>query len=270
MNKANVNGVRGMDTSGLEVKEWADDWLRRQEKLSLSDKQIKNAVFDVLRYDPRIQPFDIELSVTNGAVVLTGRVDNLKAKHSAQSDAENIVGVDNVINGIKVERELTKSDWAIEKDVANILKWDPYLERFNVSIWVEHSKVYLYGRVDNQFLKEHAAELVSRVDGVTAIKNHLRVHDKPWPHKSDVSIESDIKQQLQWNPTVDQNDVTVSVTDGVVKYEGTVDTWNEYDAVLKSAFKSGAKAVKTDLKVKSLGLKMNVERFYGHQGYVEP
>ncbi|MBD3345285.1 MAG: BON domain-containing protein, partial [Chitinivibrionales bacterium] len=38
MNKANVNGVRGMDTSGLEVKEWADDWLRRQEKLSLSDK----------------------------------------------------------------------------------------------------------------------------------------------------------------------------------------------------------------------------------------
>jgi len=46
--KADVAGVVAIDAKELEIKEWAQDWLRRKKSVVLSDSALKKSVFDVL------------------------------------------------------------------------------------------------------------------------------------------------------------------------------------------------------------------------------
>jgi hypothetical protein len=67
-------------------------------------------------YDPRVISFNPEVNVTNGKVVLTGVVSNLKAKRAAEIDARNVVGVWKVENLLKVKG---KQDLATDLSIIN-------------------------------------------------------------------------------------------------------------------------------------------------------
>jgi osmotically-inducible protein OsmY len=67
-----------------------------------SDDRIKEDVNDRLTDDPHIDASDIEVSVSNGEVTLTGTVENRFAKRHAEDLAERISGVKDVENRIKI------------------------------------------------------------------------------------------------------------------------------------------------------------------------
>lgn len=241
-----VNGVEDVENN-IKVEPWLGDDLKKESKYtSKSDKEIKKAVKDAFVYDPRVWSFDIDISVENGIVTLGGIVDNLKAKKAAMDDAKNTIGVAYVYNNIIVRPEVSRTDDEIKRDVRSAFKRDPYIYRHDMTINVLNGKVYLYGKVDSYFEKEKAEDVASRVPGVVEIDNNIDVH---YELTTDTEIRRDIKNQLEWSYKVDENEINVSVEDGVATLTGEVDSWQEYNAAVENAFEGGARVVESKLNV---------------------
>ena len=73
---------------------------------SRSDERIKEDVNDRLSDDPFIDASDIDVSVSNGEVTLTGKVDHRSTKRRAEDLAESVSGVKNVENRLRVSQSM--------------------------------------------------------------------------------------------------------------------------------------------------------------------
>lgn len=69
-----------------------------------SDDRIKEDVCETLLRDRRIDASDIEVNVKDAMVTLSGTVDNREAKRAAEMVIENLSGVDDVRNDLKVKK----------------------------------------------------------------------------------------------------------------------------------------------------------------------
>ncbi|MCD9019386.1 BON domain-containing protein [Parachryseolinea silvisoli] len=76
---------------------------------SRSDDRIKEDVNDRLSDNPYIDASDVEVSVSNGEVVLSGKVTDRHDKRRAEDIAEGVSGVRNVENRIRVQSEIGES-----------------------------------------------------------------------------------------------------------------------------------------------------------------
>jgi len=271
-----VPGVKNLDLSDLEVKRWArDEDLRKRKYNAIEDPEIKNAIDHALKYAPRVASFDIDVSVDKGVATLRGTVDNLKAKRSAARYTKGVVGVWRVKNRIKVRGE-APSDKKIKDDLLTAIARNPYLQPYEITATVVDGTVYLYGNVDSDFEKAQADELAANARGVKAVRNQIDVgepsglkydvyspyvgtrfyYDYDWQRatptesaKSDWEIHEDIKSELFWSPFVSDDDIKVTVEDGVAVLTGTVDTWGEHEAATDNAYEGGATDVDNNLKV---------------------
>ncbi len=71
-----------------------------------SDERIREDVNDHLTDDWYVDASDVEVTVNNGMVTLTGRVDNRDEKRRAEDIAECVSGVSDVSNQLRVERNI--------------------------------------------------------------------------------------------------------------------------------------------------------------------
>jgi osmotically-inducible protein OsmY len=249
-----VAGVTLVDHTGLEV-----DWRERDKMrragwyVSRSDEEIEKAVRDALLYDPRVFSFNPEVEVNDGVVILTGAVDNLKAKKAAEEDAKHTAGVWRVKNYLRVRPKTQPGDAQIARQVWDAFSRNPFVERRDISVSVINGKVHLYGTVDSFSERTIAEDLASRVKGVVAVENRLTVEDSlpEGKAKSDWEIKEDIESELSWDPFVDSDEVTVTVSDGVVTLTGTVYSWTERAAASTDAYQGGALKVQNRLKVRN-------------------
>jgi osmotically-inducible protein OsmY len=267
---AYVTGVSSVVNDPLTVEWWArDQMIRKQMYADVTDAEIQDAVKDALLYDPRVASFNVNVAVDNGEVMLTGNVDNLKAKNAAAQDASNTLGVWNVENQINVEPvdEVSQSD--ITTNVKNALERDPYVEASEVDVAVSDSMVTLTGVVDSYFEKWQAGDAAVRARGALAVDNNLTVdyeqltyetsfydwdatvfdYDYAIASKTDAEIAEDIGDELYWSPFVDREEVTVAVNNGVATLTGNVDTWNERNQATEEAYEGGAMSVVNQLDV---------------------
>jgi osmotically-inducible protein OsmY len=270
-----VSGVKEVDSSALKVEKWArDDELRKQKYIAKSDAEIRDAVKDALFYDPRVNTFNVDVSVVNGGVTLQGVVDNLEAKIAAQRDAGRTVGVISVNNLLKVRPVTELSDSKIAENIRNALLRNAYTNSYEITVRVQDQTAYLAGVVDSYFEKAEAQNVAFRANGVNKVRNNLvvgnpttvvydpyvdnwSIYDYPWysgpiaiQNKSDWQIAQDIQDELWWSPFVDSDDITVSVVGGVATLTGTVDSWSEYYDARENAFEGGAISVINKLDVK--------------------
>ncbi len=273
-----VIGVEAVNTDDLEVKYWArEENLKKQEFINKTDEAIEQAIHDAFLYDPRVNAFNTEITVNNGVVTLSGKVDNLKAKRAAENDARNVVGVYSVRNMIDVRPGFIPEDAELEQDVMDALARNPYVERFDITVFAENGEIILSGEVDTHFEKYEAEDVVSKVPGVVIVDNNLNVNNEAvsnryfqydyygWNNvypsiytnfyedpsqQSDWEIKNNVKSQLWWSPFVSQDKISVKVDDGIVTLEGDVDTFQEKAAASKNAYEGGAIDVKNRLQVR--------------------
>jgi osmotically-inducible protein OsmY len=72
--------------------------------------------------------------------------------------------------------------------------------------------------------------------------------------KTDSQIQTDVMQELKWDPSVTREHIGVAVSDGIVTLSGTIPTYIEKSAAEKAAQRvSGVKAVVEKIKVKLPG-----------------
>jgi len=246
---AYVAGVRLVKNDDLQVEWWARNKMRRLDAVVMrTDEQIKKAVKDAFRYDPRVLSFNPQVRVNNGKVVLVGVVDNLSAKRAAEEDARNVIGVWHVKNYLKVRPDNIPADNVLEERVAQAFRDNPWLNHLSIQINALTGWVYLYGEVTTSFAKKEAELVAEGVKGVTRVINYITYTDE-WSWKADQEIREDVKSELFWSPFVDEDQVNVTVFDGVVTLNGNVETWSEREAAEQNAREGGAKKVINNLTV---------------------
>jgi osmotically-inducible protein OsmY len=269
-----VQGVESVTDEDLEVEYWArDEALRKDKYVAKEDAEIREAVEDAMFYDPRVNSAEVTTRVDEGVVTLRGTVESIRARRAAESDARNTVGVVRVKNRLQIE-EATVTAEQIEQRVTDGIAFDPYLERYEISVNAVNGDVYLSGVVDSYFEKSRADLVASNTPGVEEIHNNLSVEDEetpiyydpyvyeynpylyPWydyePARvlaPDEDIEYRILEEMWWSPWVDVDDVTVEVDDSVATLGGTVDTLLERNKAVEEAFEGGATWVYNDIEV---------------------
>jgi osmotically-inducible protein OsmY len=245
-----VAGVEEVDDSGLKVALWERDRFRRTGGLRPTTREeIEKAVRDAFFRDPRVWPFELEVHVEGGIAILTGEVDSLAARHAAEQDARNTVGVWRVRNRLKVVPGPEVPTEVLAERVGNAIGRDPYLHAGDVHATVENGTVYVVGNVDSAFEKRHATAVLSRVTGVSGIENLLNIQRDETP-KLDWEVESDVARNLKWSPYVKRDGIEIGVEAGVVELKGIVADWRAYREALQAAYRAGATAVRDNLLVR--------------------
>lgn len=244
-----VGGVISVDTKDLKVVWLEPDPMRRRKEITTkTDGEVKKAIEDAFRYDPRLASFGVQVKVEDGLVTLTGTVDNLLARKAVEQDAKNTLGVWRVKNYLKVRPVTVPSDNEIKGMVEDALSTKPFAEGKDINVRVYYGKVYLDGAVDSLYEKSMVENVVFRVRGVVEVKNNLKAQFT-FPEKEDWEIKEDIEYELWWSPFVNSDQVRVNVSDGVATLTGEVGSWRERNAATDNAYDGGAWKVRNLLKV---------------------
>lgn len=248
-NDAYVGGVKHVDIDDLFITWWTRDTMRRKSAyVSRSDEQVKKAVKDAFFYDPRVSSFNPDVDVDNGIITLSGVVNNLKAKKAAEKDALSVTGVWRVKNYLKVRPATIPTDDVLKKRIARAFFNNPWVDRFEINIDAVGGWVYLSGEVNTLFQKNKAEQLAEGVKGVSNVINKITYPDS-WIWKPDQEILEDVKHELFWSPYVDEDQISVTVVNGVVTLAGNVETLTERKAAEDNAYEGGAKNVINNLTV---------------------
>jgi len=244
-----VGGVDSVDVDGLDVEWWARDKMRRKGLyVSRTEEEIKKAVKAAFLYDPRVLSYKPDVDIRYGTVTLSGIVEDIKAKKAAEQDAKNTMGVLRVKNNLKVRPKTVPSNDELKKRISKAFLNDPYIERVELTISVYAGTVSLSGGVNTSWEKSHAERITEGVKGVVYVVNNIDFEHK-WVWKPDWDIKDEVKGQLFWSPFVDEDQVSVTVDNGIVTLTGTVDTWSERQSAEDNAYEGGAKDVKNKLTV---------------------
>ena len=169
--------------------------------------------------DTRVNSELIGVNVENGHVKLFGTVESLEEKSLANSIAGSVVGVQSVMNAIRVKPKMSK-DQKIQNSIQHLILETGIHSPNTIAVRVADGVVTLEGNVSQRKDKQAAFRLAQSVKGVREVKNLLQVVETI---RSDKDIYNDIILYLLWSPLVDVNQFEVEVKNGVVSFQGRVD-----------------------------------------------
>jgi osmotically-inducible protein OsmY len=144
----------------------------------------------------------------------------------------------------------TSTDNSVREDVLRELKWDPKISSASdIAVAVKDGVVTLSGFVPSFWEKDAAEKAVKRVYGVKGVANDIAV--KPLWQRTDPEIARDAVHELERHISIPGDKIKVTVKNGWVTLEGTVD-WEFQKILAKSAVKKlkGVTGVTNNIEVK--------------------
>jgi osmotically-inducible protein OsmY len=199
----------------------------------LSDRQLREAVLDQLKFESGVKVADIKVDASDGVVTLSGSVTNVGQKIAAERAARRVRGVRAVALEIEVSVPEAIPDNEIAERAANVLKWNSMLPADAIKITVSGGWITLSGEVDWQYQRIAAEDAVRPLPGVIAVINDLAV-------KSRVRVD-DVKQKIEaaLKQTAESESRRINVfvsEDGTITLDGKVRDSEEHDAVTNAVW----------------------------------
>jgi osmotically-inducible protein OsmY len=199
-----------------------------------SDQGIQSDVLAELKWDARVKPNEIGVTVIDGIVTLTGWVDSYTKKWAAEQAALRVRGVKAVANDIDVRlsplHERTDAD--IAGTAVYALESDAFVSVDNLELTVSKGWVTLKGEVEWQYQKEDAEQVVRRLSGVKGVTNLIDIKPQAVP----TNIKTQIEQALVRSAHVDAQRIRVDVNGSNVALNGTVHSWAEREEAERQAW----------------------------------
>ncbi len=144
----------------------------------------------------------------------------------------------------------TRTDTSIRDDVLSELKYDPKITSPDIGVAVKDGVVTLSGYASSYWEKDAAEKAAKRVYGVRGVANDLTV--KLPSTRTDPEIARDAVQELQNHISIPADKIKVTVKNGWVTLEGTVE-WQYQKTLAESAVKKlrGVIGVTNNIEVKA-------------------
>ncbi|MDR4493493.1 MAG: BON domain-containing protein [Nitrospirales bacterium] len=142
-----------------------------------TDDDIQDRVMTEFTRDPVLGKYTLEVSVRNGAVLLTGTVESIYERNHAENIASRARGMKSLLNQIVFTKpETGKTDWEIQLDIENQVWWSPFLSGQDIVATVKDGKAILTGSVDHGHQRV-IAEQQAYEAGASEVVNRLQVEE---------------------------------------------------------------------------------------------
>jgi osmotically-inducible protein OsmY len=117
------------------------------------------------------------------------------------------------------------TDKELQQHVQNALNWEPSIDTSDIGVSVDEGVVTLRGNVASYVEKMSAERVALRVYGVRGVANDLIVRLVSGYQRTDTEIAQAAVAVLKWHAVVPSDRVTVSVANGWVTLNGTLDSY---------------------------------------------
>ncbi len=116
-----------------------------------------------------------------------------------------------------------KTDYEIQRDVMDELKWQPILNAAEIGVAVKNGIVTLTGTVNSYSKKSSAEKAAKLVSGVKAVVEDIQVKFFSTFQKTDAEIAEAVLNALKWDSSIREEKIKVKVEDGWVTLDGEVE-----------------------------------------------
>jgi osmotically-inducible protein OsmY len=189
------------------------------------DNEIQKNVLEELDHLPFINTAQIGVTVRNGIVNLSGRIDTYPHKIIAERAILKLKNVHGVADNLEVilKDENKKSDPEIAQAVLYAIEWHSGLDPDNIKIIVENGIVTMAGEVNWDYQRKLAYQTVSHINGVIRVINNIKLAERPISEQ----VKEKIRAAFQRNANIEAGSIHVSLEGNTVILNGKVRSWLE-------------------------------------------
>jgi VCBS repeat-containing protein len=139
----------------------------------------------------------------------------------------------------------------LKRHVESALEWEPSVDAADIGVSVDAGVVTLRGDVGSYAARAAAERVTLRVYGVKAVANEVTVRLVTGFERNDTDIAQAAVTALTWNAVIPQNRVTVTVSNGWLTLNGTLDWQYQKEATARAVRDLvGVKGVTNSITVK--------------------
>jgi hyperosmotically inducible periplasmic protein len=221
------------------------------------DRKIEQAAKASYNYRTVLED-KVAVASDNGAVTLTGKVQDRDQKDLAEDTVAALPGVVSVTNRIEVVPPAPEhSDAWITFQIRSLLLMKAHVSAASTSVKVADGAVTLSGTADSAAQKELTEVYAKEVDGVKSVRNEITVTENPPRAESvsadidDLSITGQMKYALLSHNATSALKTKVATENGVVTISGEAASETERALVTELAQSiRGVKSVENKMTVK--------------------
>jgi osmotically-inducible protein OsmY len=213
----------------------------------MTDYDVREGVKNELAWSPKVDAERIAVSVSDGAVTLTGQVGSYLEKWEAERIAKRVYGVTGVANDLSIDYNGTSTqDTDLLQRTLQALEWNLEVPPGAVQPAVSNGWVTLSGHVRWNYQREAAESSVRNLSGVIGVTDEITLETQPTP--KDVSQR--ITDALNRNAQLDARRIRVKTDGNTAVLDGSVSSWAERDEAESAAWSApGVNVVKNNIEI---------------------